>query len=82
MSSQPNSSAAMQRAAATRSAAPRAPQGKVAQGQAELPRTLLFGSEEASVLKLDLSDIALPKVGDLNVEGFKPSFFARLFGKR
>jgi hypothetical protein len=43
---------------------------------------LSMGKEEAAVLKLDLSDLALPKVGGLNVDGFKPSFFERLFGKR
>ncbi len=45
-------------------------------------RKLLMGTEEAAVLKLDLSDITLPKMGGLQVDGFKPSFFARLFGKR
>lgn len=45
-------------------------------------RTLSMGTEEAAVLKLDLTDLALPKVGGLNVDGFKPSFFERLFGKR
>jgi hypothetical protein len=43
---------------------------------------LTMGKEEAAVLKLDLSDLALPKVGGLQVDGFKPSFFERLFGKR
>lgn len=34
-------------------------------------------------LKLDLADLALPKVNDLRVDGLKPSWFARLlFGKR
>jgi len=43
---------------------------------------LTMGKEEAAVLKLDLSDLALPKVGGLQVDGFKPSFFERLFGKK
>jgi hypothetical protein len=45
-------------------------------------RALSMGKEEAAVLQLDLSDLQLPKVGGLNVDGFKPSFFERLFGKR
>jgi hypothetical protein len=50
--------------------------------QNEQPRNLLMGTEEAAVLKLDLSDVTLPQVGGLQVDGFKPSFFERLFGKR
>ncbi len=48
----------------------------------EQPRMLTMGTEEAAVLKVDLSDLPLPKVGGLQVDGFKPSFFERLFGKR
>ena len=48
----------------------------------EAPRTLTFGTEEAAVLKLDLSDLPIPNVGGLQVDGFKPSFFQRLFGKK
>jgi len=48
----------------------------------EPSRMLTMGTEEAAVLKVDLSDLALPKVGGLQVDGFKPSFFERLFGKR
>ena len=49
---------------------------------AEPARTLRMGTEEASVLNIDLSGIQVPKVGGLQVDGFKPSFFERLFGKR
>ena len=75
MSSATSSAASMQRnTAMPRNAATRNP--------TEQPRKLLMGTEEAAVLKLDLSDITLPQVGGLQVDGFKPSFFARLFGKR
>ena len=76
MSSATSSAASTQRNTATvqRAAAPR--------GQTEHPRTLTMGTEEAAVLKIDLSDVALPKVGGLQVDGFKPSFFERLFGKK
>ena len=50
--------------------------------QNEPVRNLRMGSEEAAVLKLDLSDLPLPQMGGLDVDGFKPSFFQRLFGKR
>ena len=46
------------------------------------PRMLRMGTEEASVLNIDLTGIQVPKVGGLQVDGFKPSFFERLFGKR
>jgi hypothetical protein len=49
---------------------------------AEPARTLRMGTEEASVLNIDLTGIQVPKVGGLQVDGFKPSFFERLFGKR
>lgn len=48
----------------------------------EPARTLRMGTEEASVLNIDLTGIQVPKVGGLQVDGFKPSFFERLFGKR
>jgi hypothetical protein len=53
-----------------------------ARASAEPARTLRMGTEEASVLNIDLSGIQVPKVGGLQVDGFKPSFFERLFGKR
>ena len=74
MTSATSSAAPVQRNPAARPASART--------QTEQPRTLLLGREEAAVLKLDLSDLTLPKVGDLNVDGFKPTFFERLFGKR
>jgi hypothetical protein len=76
MSSATSSAASMQRNTATAARTP------VTRNQQEPPRNLLMGTEEAAVLKLDLSDITLPKVGGLQVDGFKPSFFERLFGKR
>ena len=40
-------------------------------------------NDDEQWLKLDLADLALPKVNDLRVDGLKPSWFARLFfGKR
>jgi hypothetical protein len=50
--------------------------------QNEPVRNLRMGSDEAAVLKLDLTDLPLPQMGGLDVDGFKPSFFQRLFGKR
>jgi hypothetical protein len=71
-------SSAMQRAtspttARTQGVAPRA---------AAEPTRLLLATEEAAVLNIDLGGIQVPKVGGLQVDGFKPSFFERLFGKR
>ena len=37
--------------------------------------------EEDELIKLDLSDLALPKINDLQVDGLKASFWSRLFGK-
>jgi hypothetical protein len=45
-------------------------------------RTLRLATEEAAVLKIDLTGLPLPKVGGLTVDGFKPTLFQRLFGKR
>jgi hypothetical protein len=75
MSSANSTAASMQRntAPAQRPAATRP--------HAEQSRSLLLGTEEAAVLKIDLSDVQLPKVGGLQVDGFKPSFFDRLFGR-
>jgi len=81
MSSSSTAATILQRAAAsaathpTRSAAAhRAP--------VESPRTLQFGTEEAAVLKLDLSDLPIPKLSGLDVDGLKPTLLQRLFGKR
>jgi hypothetical protein len=75
MTSATSSAASMQRspANAPRPAAPR---------KTESSGALLMGTEEAAMLRIDLSDVQLPKVGGLQVDGFKPSFFERLFGKR
>jgi len=45
-------------------------------------RARFDSSREESLLKVDLSDLVLPKVNDLHVDGLKPNWFARLFGKR
>jgi hypothetical protein len=65
-----------------RSAAPVQRPRPTAQHSMEAPRVLSLGNEEAAVLQLDLSDLAIPKMGGLHVDGFKPSFFQRLFGKK
>lgn len=75
MSSAPSTAASMQRNTATA-------QRPAVRPHAEQSRTLLMGTEEAAVLKVDLSDVQLPQVGGLQVDGFKPSFFDRLFGRR
>jgi hypothetical protein len=41
-----------------------------------------MGTEEAQVLNLDLTGLQIPEVGGMQVDGFKPTFFERLFGKR
>lgn len=48
--------------------------------QAEAPRTLRMGTEEAAVLKLDLSDLPIPRLDGLQVDGLQPTLFQRLFG--
>jgi hypothetical protein len=47
---------------------------------AESRGRLSTGREEV-LLNLDLSDLVLPKVNDLNVDGLKSSWLSRLFGK-
>ena len=78
MSTASSSASAMHRAHAAApqraNAAPRT--------QSELPRQLKMGTEEAAVLNIDLAGLPLPKVGGLNVDGFKPSLLDRLFGRR
>jgi hypothetical protein len=44
--------------------------------------TLLTPHDEEALLKLNLSDLPIPKVGGLDVDGFKPSLLSRLFGKK
>jgi hypothetical protein len=77
MSTATSSANAMHRAATPAAA----PQRTVARTN-EPARELRMGTEEAAVLRLDLSGLPLPKVGGLEVDGLKPSFFERLFGKR
>lgn len=78
MSSATSSATAINRADASPTA-----RAVVSPPRAQQPvRTLRMGTEEAAVLKLDLSDIPLPKMTELNVDGFQPSFWQRLFGKR
>ena len=60
----------------------RAQAGSTVNRSAEPSRTLMRGSDEAAVLNIDLGGLQLPKVGGLNVDGFKPTLFQRLFGKR
>lgn len=45
------------------------------------PRIRLESGKEEVLLKLDLSDLVLPKVNDLHVDGLQASWFSRLFGK-
>ena len=83
MSSSSTAAAILQRAAASAASHPSrsAPQPahRVAQ---EAPRTLQFGTDEAAVLKLDLSDLPIPKLSGLDVDGLQPTLMQRLFGKR
>ena len=72
-------SSAMQRAA---SPSPARTQSVAARGVSEPSSRLLLATEEAAVLNIDLGGIQVPKVGGLQVDGFKPSFFERLFSKR
>ncbi len=41
-----------------------------------------FSDHEEQLLNLNLSDLSIPKVNDLRVDGFKRSWFSRLFGGR
>lgn len=45
------------------------------------PRIRLESGKEEVLLKLDLSDLVLPKVDNLHVDGLKSSWFSRLFGR-
>lgn len=42
---------------------------------------IAFSDQEERLLQLDLSDLSIPKMNDLHVEGLKRSWFARLFGR-
>lgn len=47
------------------------------------PSEMRFGlsDRDETLLKVDLSGLVLPQVNDLNVDGLKPSWFSRIFGK-
>jgi len=84
MSSSSTAAAILQRAAASAAAHPSrsAPQVAHRAAPVESSRVLQFGTEEAAVLKLDLSDLPIPKLSGLDVDGLKPTLLQRLFGKR
>lgn len=42
---------------------------------------IAFNDQEEQLLNLNLSDLSLPKVNDLHVDGLKRSWFSRLFGR-
>lgn len=42
---------------------------------------IAFSDQEEQLLNLDLSDLSIPKVNDLHVDGLKRSWFSRLFGR-
>jgi len=82
MSSSSTAAAILQRAAASAAAHPVRSAPAAHRAPAESPRTLQFGTEEAAVLKLDLSDLPIPRLSSLDVDGLKPTLLQRLFGKR
>lgn len=43
---------------------------------------LLTAHDEEALLKLNLSDLPIPKVGGLEVDGLRPSLLGRLFGRK
>lgn len=43
---------------------------------------IAMNKQEEKLMRLDLSDVAVPKVHALDVDGFQPSWFDRLFGRR
>jgi len=43
---------------------------------------IAFSDQEERLLSLDLSDLAIPKMNDLTVDGMKKSWLSRLFGGR
>lgn len=49
---------------------------------AETGPRIAFSEQEEQLLNLNLSDLSIPKMNDLRVDGFKRSWFARLFGGR
>ncbi len=49
--------------------------------QVSEPRIGLESGKKEVPLNIDLSDLVLPKINDLHVDGLKASWFSRLFGK-
>ena len=47
---------------------------------AETAPRVAFSDKEEQLLNLNLSDLSIPKMNDLRVEGFKRTWFSRLFG--
>lgn len=45
------------------------------------PRIRLVSGRDETLLKLDLSDLVLPKLDNLQVDGLKSSWLSRLFGR-
>jgi len=43
---------------------------------------IAFSDNEEQLLNLNLSDLSIPKMNDLRVDGLKPSLLSRLFGGR
>lgn len=41
-----------------------------------------FWRADERLVRLNLGDVPMPRVGGLEVEGFKPSWLQRLFGRR
>lgn len=54
-------------------------QNKVA--QSKNAGSAFFRAEE-TLVRVNLSDVSLPSVGGLQVDGFKPSWWQRLLGRR
>jgi hypothetical protein len=64
---------------ATATSMPHATHSTVRRTAEAAPR-ISFSDQEEQLLNLNLSDLAIPKMNDLRVDGFKRSWLARLFG--
>ncbi len=53
------------------------PEPAVAQAESRIQ----LSDRDETLLNIDLSDLVLPEVNDLNVDGLKSSWFSRLFGR-
>lgn len=49
---------------------------------AQVESRIQLADRDVTLLNIDLSDLVLPKVNDLNVDGLKRSWFSRLLGRR